>query len=797
MIQSVFRPKHQKLILQCYPSPKLSIAETKPNQAELSYLIFYASSRRTKLEKVGNFLLKKTRSDISHKRVGHLKVTLYILHELIVKCSEDLGFITPYVITIITDIIDLKDLSTSQLANEVFITYCEYLQPIQRQVLSSDISLLKKFLGLIQKFLNCATFNSTEWLTISLSTALAFADRIDASYPHLGNVNLNKTAIHIIMDTLSHNAADLSLVKLTTATSAHTDEKFGSDIEDLAMRSLRSFFDTTSKRQVDESTKNVISYLAKKRDYRWASNILIISIKSTHIEMRHRVMIQVSIEMEKLVKQHAIETLVFLIKVASNVLSSHVIHFVGLPVLEILNKVIIFQKEMVEYNETSILKDAYFELVRNLANRVYYNNQINDMLKTIFSQYYFECTNSARSINEKQFILFSEILADNVRDILNVSEKPGINLKRSPFPISVFNYLYSVFMFENFPQSHQQIQTIWLILICDFYKEHATNMSEPNIEQCITNEAENGLCLYFETIDRILDSENLRPELVAQIAVTTSSMAKSFKINFVINFMKYASKWLENADKIQYSLSLLIVGLSASEIGEEAKPLAELADAKIAYSQVQGKWPVYINYQPTSFPSSGILTFRELESVILNIKVLAKWYGKIDRYHSHPSVIPQPPKRLNSLLIMSANTSITSFPIVDGNMTLNGIPNSANGAESSTSSIFNRTETSSTGDVDFSFRIPSSVNGNGGRSIRSGYSLRSGRAPRNVNISDLKKTRNVTISPSELANITNTKTAGSTLNSATAPLVTATPPTSSAKSSLGLAYSIAGLDLDD
>lgn len=796
-MQSMFRPKHQKLILQCYPSPKLSIAETKPNQAELSYLIFYASSRRTKLEKVGDFLLKKTKSDISHKRVGHLKVTLYILHELIVKCSEDLGFITPYVISIINDIIDIRDLSTSQLANEVFITYCEYLQPIQRQVLSSEVTLLKKFLNLIQKFLNFATLKTTEWLTISLSTALAFADRIDASYLHLGSVDLNKSAIYIIMDTLSKNPMDLSLVKMATATSIHTYEKIGSDVEDLAMRSLKSFFDTTSKRQVDESTKNVISYLSKKKDYRWASNILIISLKSTHIEMRHRVIVQVSFEMEKLVKNKDIDTLEFLIRVASTVLSSHVIHFVGLPVLEILNKVIKFEKEMIEHDESHILKDVYSDLVRNLANRVYYNNQINDMLKTVFSQYYYECTNNSRCLNDSQFILFSEILADNVRDILNISEKPGITLKRSSFPVSVFNYLYSVFMFENFPQSQQQLQIIWLVLISEFYRDHANNMSEPNFEQCITNDTENGLCLFFETTSQILDSENLRPELVAQIAVTIASMVKSFKINFTINFMKYASKWLENPSKVQYSLSLLILGLSASEIGEEAKPLAELADAKIAYSQLQGQWPEYISYQASSPPSQNILTFSELETIVCSITSLAKWYGKIDSSHSHLAQIPQPPKRINSTLVMSANTSVASFPALNGNLNHNGIPNSSNGFDSFNDSSLRDSETNSTADVDYSFLAPSSMAGNGARSIRSGYSLRSGRIPRRINLSDLKKTRNVTISQSELANIVKTKTAGSTIKSATVPLVTVPPPTASTKASSGLAYSIAGLDLDD
>lgn len=63
------RPKHQVLILKCYPKlPKNNTADAKPNSAELSYLLYYASTRRSKLQKVGPFLEKKTASDVWRAR---------------------------------------------------------------------------------------------------------------------------------------------------------------------------------------------------------------------------------------------------------------------------------------------------------------------------------------------------------------------------------------------------------------------------------------------------------------------------------------------------------------------------------------------------------------------------------------------------------------------------------------------------------------------------------------------------------------------------------------------------------
>ena len=68
--------KHQKLILQCYPAGKE--IEKRPNQSELSYLLYYVSTRRTKLIKVGAFLEQKVQSDLYRNRFGYALFCLYI-----------------------------------------------------------------------------------------------------------------------------------------------------------------------------------------------------------------------------------------------------------------------------------------------------------------------------------------------------------------------------------------------------------------------------------------------------------------------------------------------------------------------------------------------------------------------------------------------------------------------------------------------------------------------------------------------------------------------------------------------
>lgn len=71
-LRQKMRPKHQVLILKCYPRLQERQTEVKPNSSELSYLLYYASTRRSKLQKVAPFLEKKTERDINKGRIGQV-----------------------------------------------------------------------------------------------------------------------------------------------------------------------------------------------------------------------------------------------------------------------------------------------------------------------------------------------------------------------------------------------------------------------------------------------------------------------------------------------------------------------------------------------------------------------------------------------------------------------------------------------------------------------------------------------------------------------------------------------------
>ncbi|KAI5293846.1 plasma membrane localization protein [Ascosphaera atra] len=58
------------LILKCYPKYQKGVLDVKPNPSELSYLLYYASTRRSKVQKVGAFLEKRTARDVWRGKIG-------------------------------------------------------------------------------------------------------------------------------------------------------------------------------------------------------------------------------------------------------------------------------------------------------------------------------------------------------------------------------------------------------------------------------------------------------------------------------------------------------------------------------------------------------------------------------------------------------------------------------------------------------------------------------------------------------------------------------------------------------
>ncbi|KAF2422880.1 hypothetical protein EJ08DRAFT_563486, partial [Tothia fuscella] len=136
------RPKHQVLVLKCYPRHQKNNVEVKPNSSELSYLLYYASTRRSKLQKVGDFLDKRTTSDVWKGRIGNIQVTLQILKALMEKTPRDLPLYSSAVLRIFRTILLSNDVTMVEETIPTFETFCAHQDPA---TLAADQDFIRQY----------------------------------------------------------------------------------------------------------------------------------------------------------------------------------------------------------------------------------------------------------------------------------------------------------------------------------------------------------------------------------------------------------------------------------------------------------------------------------------------------------------------------------------------------------------------------------------------------------------------------------------------------------------------------
>ncbi|KXJ93902.1 hypothetical protein Micbo1qcDRAFT_193224 [Microdochium bolleyi] len=157
-IQDKCRPKHQVLVLKCYPRTTKGAVDVKANSSELSYLLFYASSRRSKIQKVGQFLEKKTASDVWRQRIGNVQVTLQILSALIEKSPKDLPLFAPNVLKVLGLILRSQDLTMVEASLPTFETFCDHHDAA---ALFADQSYLEQYKDITKVYAGFASTRSS------------------------------------------------------------------------------------------------------------------------------------------------------------------------------------------------------------------------------------------------------------------------------------------------------------------------------------------------------------------------------------------------------------------------------------------------------------------------------------------------------------------------------------------------------------------------------------------------------------------------------------------------------------
>ena len=148
------RPKHQILVLKCYPKYNKTQTDVRANSSELSYLLYYASTRRSKLTKVTDFLDKRATSDVWKARTGNVQVTLQIVTSLIEKCPRDLPLYQRAVLRILKTILKSGDVGMVEETLPAFEALCRHQEPAS---LAADAEYVRMYEEIVQLYAEFAS----------------------------------------------------------------------------------------------------------------------------------------------------------------------------------------------------------------------------------------------------------------------------------------------------------------------------------------------------------------------------------------------------------------------------------------------------------------------------------------------------------------------------------------------------------------------------------------------------------------------------------------------------------------
>ncbi|RPB23742.1 hypothetical protein L211DRAFT_785927, partial [Terfezia boudieri ATCC MYA-4762] len=370
-MRTAIRPKHQSLVLKCYPAlPKDSGA--KPNPSELSYLLYYASTRRSKLQKVGKFLEKRSASDVWRAKSGNVHVTLDICKALIDKCPRDLNLYASSILTVLQTILGSKDINLIEDSIPCFESFCAHHDGAN---LSSDSEFVRQFEEIIKLYAECASTpdpkQALKWRSIglvaikSVATSEALSSAADArrqlsiiipvilqnvyadSEDHLlvlqqRIINLDSEESEGLRPRLSLSTVATNITDAAAAAAASTaeaaDKLEEEDIGVLALQSLKRIFEVNNTAQICYATEAFLDFVTSKPNISesWSTALLEMIAKWAPVQYRYLILITCQEALVQLpTTEDALPKQLIVAHLISWLLASSV-NLIGLSVMDVL-----------------------------------------------------------------------------------------------------------------------------------------------------------------------------------------------------------------------------------------------------------------------------------------------------------------------------------------------------------------------------------------------------------------------------------------------------------------------------
>ncbi|CAI5756899.1 unnamed protein product [Candida verbasci] len=597
-MNKIFHHKHQKLILQCYPAGKA--VDKKPNSSELSYLLYYASTRRVKLEKVIIFLKEKTNHDAKSNKSGNLQVTLIIVKDLINKCSENLNVFAQQSCDILFTILNTKDVALCKVAVKTYGALCDKLDGA---LFSGDKDFVKKFTEVSQLLISFGKekttgLNQYEWQMISL---MAIND-ISKCLGHNATVSKKFIALSVptlIQVILSNNAQSSILQRLKSNVNIETDKRLSriqshksqlqasqqieddfnndsltlADVTEEAFTSMKSFFNTNTSGQISEVTRTVVQHnITNNVDMDWGVSFLELCITWIPVQLRFVGLSTLLVTLSRINIEGSSKSN-FNIQYQYSCyllgLLSSKVNMIGLSVSDIIQQLLNLQCDLIlkpsdlEKSNVLTLTNIYSDCICNLTTHIYYYDQVPDSIQEILVKVDFVLDSSfvddnTNSTGENIHDLIIQLL-DNISKIFMILKKQTSSINRNHVNLEHWDISLGLLAPESeFEDDRKTVLTT--LQINDIQAKYLKVFDE-----FLNNE----LAVVSTKFDYIKNSSRLDPGLESNnnndseggknLMEPDVNQYITHQQNFISHFLMYVDKFFENYNSPNTELVLLLV----------------------------------------------------------------------------------------------------------------------------------------------------------------------------------------------------------------------------------------------
>ncbi|KAF8976857.1 plasma membrane localization protein [Entomortierella lignicola] len=396
--------KHATLINNCYPARP---EDKGPKSSELSYLVFYSTSKPAKLTKVGNFIERRTLRDYRKKRLNDVHCSLEIIKELLLANKAHLNMFSKNIVVILDAL--LVDISEYDIIRHCQLVFSSFCSAHDGSTLGVDIEFRTIYFRIVARFADLARLKGEDNNRYRIVGLKALKSVVSSEAFHAGDYKAHvdfvlppilnclidsKEGVQVALEEHSSHTGSSSHPSGSTYATTISEKDFTEhDVTAEALSCLGVLFHSQNGGQIMQTLEPTFVYLGEFGCW-WPSNYIVGIIKaivnSTLPHLRYVVVNEIIATMDNVSLTTPdlmlrLQKRVTLVSALNAILYSP-LTLIGMPVLEVLNSLLAnLSKSLSDSSSLSKEGDA-----SGLTTHIYYSNQVPHIISNIVGKLSFK-----------------------------------------------------------------------------------------------------------------------------------------------------------------------------------------------------------------------------------------------------------------------------------------------------------------------------------------------------------------------------------------------------------------------